>query len=180
MIALLGSLGLLSHTMAIDLMVRHAPPESITDIEAFFSPVWKQDAGSIAGKPYTLDEIEHQIVRPMGEPQTPVALLCASESCPPLLREPWRGETLDAQFDGQLRIWLAHRDKGLCLDPANGTLYLSSIFGWFGDDFDARGGVLDFVTRYAPRKEAACLKAHGAETRILYLDYDWSLNAVVK
>jgi hypothetical protein len=164
--------------LAIDLVVTHAPRESITDIGSFFSPVWKKTAGNIGGKPYSLDDIEHEIVRPMGEPRTHVALICASLSCPPLLREPWRGENLDAQLDAQVRIWLQHRDKGLRLDRDRKSLHLSSIFDWFGEDFEAHGGVLDFVTAHAPADDATWLREHGDEVRIHYLDYDWNLNAL--
>jgi hypothetical protein len=164
--------------LAIDLVVTHAPRRSIRDIGSFFSPVWKKTAGTIGGKPYSLDDIEHDIVRPMGEPRTHVALICASQSCPPLLREPWRGDDLDAQLDAQLRVWLRNPDKGLRLHRERKTLYLSSIFEWFGEDFEARGGVLDFVTAHAPEEDAAWLREHGDEVRIRYLDYDWNLNAL--
>ena len=164
--------------LAIDLVVTHAPRGSIKDIGSLFSPVWKKSAGTIAGKAYTLDEIEHEIVRPMGDPRAHAAVICASLSCPPLLREPWRAQRLDAQLDAQVRVWLTHPEKGLRLNRAKKTLYLSRIFQWFAEDFEARGGVLAFVTEYAPESDAAWLRSHGAGVRIRYLDYDWKLNAL--
>lgn len=164
--------------LAIDLVVTHAPRKSIKDIGSLFSPVWKKSAGSIGGKAYSLDEIEHEIVRPMGDPRAHAAVICASLSCPPLLREPWRGEHLGAQLDAQVSVWLSHPEKGLRIDRNKKTLYLSSIFKWFAEDFEARGGVLGFVTEFAPESDAAWLRSHAAQTRIRYLDYDWNLNTL--
>ena len=51
--------------LAIDLVVRNYPIESLRELGSFFSPVWKRPAGEIGGREYTLDEIEHQILRPI-------------------------------------------------------------------------------------------------------------------
>lgn len=164
------------NVLAIDLVVQGAPRQSIRDLGSFLRPVWKRRAGRIDGRPVTLDEIEHGILRPMGDPRIHAAIVCASLSCPPLLREPYRGDTLDAQLEGSMRRFLADPRKGLRVDRKTDTLYLSSIFDWFADDFDAQGGVLSFVTRYAPEADAAWLREHGSDLRVRYLPYDWSLN----
>ena len=72
--------------LAIDLVAANYPLESIRDIGSFFSPVWKREGGRIGGKPYSLDEIEHEIVRPMGDPRAHAAVICASTSCPAVYR----------------------------------------------------------------------------------------------
>ena len=113
------------NVLAIELVVRNQPRESIRDIGTLFSPVWKREAGRIAGRPYSLDEIEHAILRPLGEPRIHAAIVCASVSCPSLAREPYRAETLDAQLDASLRRFLADPRKGSRLDAARGALVLS-------------------------------------------------------
>lgn len=164
------------NVFAIDLVLRHYPVESIRDIGSFFRPVWKREAGRIDGRPYTLDEIEHEILRPMGEPRIHGAIVCASISCPDLRREPYRADALDDQLDDNMRIWLAHDDKGLAIDRAGGEIRLSRIFDWFEDDFDVRGGVLAVVTRHAPEPERAWLVANAERADITYFEYDWRLN----
>jgi hypothetical protein len=52
--------------LAIELVQRDYPVDSIRSIGGFLSPVWKKEAGQIAGRAYTLHEIEHEILRPMG------------------------------------------------------------------------------------------------------------------
>src|SRR5262245_34588704 len=86
------------NVLAIDLVRRHYPVEGIRSIGSLLSPVWKRPAGEVGGRPYSLDEIEHAILRPLGEPRVHGAIVCASVSCPPLRREPYRAAELAAQL----------------------------------------------------------------------------------
>jgi len=160
--------------LAIDLVRRHYPIDSIRSIGGPLSPVWKKTAGEIAGRPYTLHEIEHEILRPMGEPRIHAAIVCASLSCPPLRREPYRAANLEAQLDDNVHRWLADPRKGARIDRSARTLYLSPILDWFADDFG--DGVLPFVATHLPVEEAGWIQAQGRALRVRYFDYDWSLN----
>lgn len=164
------------NVLAIDLILQHRPVESIRDIGWLLRPVWGRDAGRIGGQSYSLDEIEHGILRPMGEPRIHGAIVCAAISCPNLRREAYTTERLDAQLDDNMRAWLARPEKGMRLDRVEGVLWLSPIFEWFGEDFDTRGGVLEVVTDYAPRSDRDWLRAHPEAVDIQYFDYDWKLN----
>jgi hypothetical protein len=164
------------NVLAIDVVLRHYPVESIKDAGRLFTPVWKIDAGTVGGRIRSLHEIEHEILRPMGEPRIHAAIVCASTSCPSLAREPYTAAQLDAQLDAALASFLADPRKGLAVDRPGGQLKLSRIFDWFEDDFAAQGGVRAFVTLHAPAKERAWLAGPGKSARIRSLDYDWSLN----
>jgi len=161
---------------AIDLVLHHYPVDSIRDIGSLFTRVWKKEAGRIRGRPYTLHEIEHEILRPMFEPRIHAALVCASLSCPALRREPWSGADLDRQLSDTLRQWLADPRKGLAVDRERDTITVSKIFEWFAADFVEQGGVLAFVTRYAPAPEVDWIELHGRDAQVHTFDYDWSLN----
>lgn len=163
--------------LAADLVARSWPVESIKDLGSFLSPVWKQEAWTIGGEPRSLHEIEHDILRPMGEPRIHGAIVCASLSCPPLRREPWQAGKLEAQLDDNLRTWLANEQKGLRLEAARRTVHLSSIFDWFEEDFEPAGGVLAFVQRYAPQPGRSWLAQNAGLVSVRYLDYDWRVNA---
>ncbi len=158
--------------LAIDTVVRNQPVDSIRDIGSLWSPVWDREAGTIAGKPYSLGEIEHEILRPMQEPRIHLAIVCASTSCPSLRREPFTAARLDAQLDDATRAFLASPTKGLRIEAD--AIRLSKIFDWFEEDFEAVGGVRAFVRRYAPPAARAGLDGR----RIRYLDYDWRLNVI--
>ena len=57
-------------------------------------------------------------------------------------------------------------------------MHVSAIFDWFESDFGDAAGVVDFVVRHAPEADRAWLREHADEMDLVYLDYDWSLNAL--
>ena len=161
---------------SIDLVVRHYPVESIRDIGSFFWPVWKREAGRIAGRGYSLDEIEHEILRPMKDPRIHGAIVCAAISCPNLARSPYRASSLDAQLAASIRAWLARPEKGFSADRGQKRIRVSRIFDWFSEDFGGREGVLSFILAYLPEAEGAWLLGAGKTAKLSYFDYDWRLN----
>ncbi len=164
------------NVFTIDLIVDHYPVESIRDIGSFFFPVWNEKVASIEGRDVSLGEIEHEILRKMGEPRIHAAIVCASTSCPPLARRAFRAERLDEQLDAAMRRWLASPAKGVRIDRARETVHVSQIFDWFEEDFEAGGGVLETIARHVPDEDAAWLRGPGRDARIRFLDYDWALN----
>jgi hypothetical protein len=166
--------------LAIDLVVRHHPVESIRDIGSFLFPVWRKRVATIEGRSLSLDAIEHEILRPMGEPRIHGAIVCASTSCPALARTPFRTESLDRDLDAAMHTWLTSPTKGLAIDREAGVIHLSRIFDWFEEDFEDAGGVLAFIAPFLGEADAAWLRGAGAGTSIRYLDYDWSLNDLAR
>lgn len=166
--------------LAIDLVARHYPVDGIKEIGSWLRPVWKIEAGRIGGRSYSLDAIEHEILRPLGDPRIHGAVVCASASCPPLRREPYRGERLDLQLDDNVGRWLADPRKGLRIDHEQKRVYLSSIFRWFAADFESAGGALGFVAEYVPETEQQWIARYHTQVEIVWLDYDWSLNDLAR
>ena len=164
------------NVLAIKMVVRHYPVESIRDAGSLFRPVWKHEIAQIEGKPVSLDQIEHAILRPLGEPRIHGAIVCASTSCPSLARTPYTAEALDDQLDSTMRRWLADPRKGLRTDRARRSVTLSRIFDWFEEDFDAAGGPVAFAARYAPEADRSWLAEPPASLEVDHFDYDWSLN----
>jgi len=162
------------NVMAVKMVLDHYPVESIKDAGSFFQAVWKKDVGKVGGKTRTLNEIEHEILRKLGEPRIHVAIVCASVSCPDLRKEAYTVKTLDTQLDDQMRKFLANKEKGLRVNREEKRVYLSSIFKWFQEDFDSQGGVISFITPFAPDAIQDSLKS--GHLRIAYLDYNWDLN----
>ena len=154
--------------LALKMVADHLPLDSIKDIGNLFSPVWGKPAGSIGGKSVALGDIEHRILRPMGEPRIHLAIVCASVSCPDLRTEVYRADKLSQQLDDQASRFLHNAGKGLRL--ADGIIRVSKIFDWFEEDFAKTGGVAAFIHRYRPNLERWPVKAN--------LPYDWSLNGV--
>lgn len=160
--------------MAVKMVVDHYPVDSIKDAGSLFTSVWKKNVGVVGGKEVTLNDIEHEILRKMGDPRIHVAIVCASVSCPDLRNEAYTVDRLDAQLDDQFKLFLANSGKGLQVDGGKGRVKLSKIFDWFEEDFEPKGGVLPFLSRYAPEKDRAILKKGNVD--VYYLDYNWDLN----
>ena len=168
------------NALAIDVVVQGNPKKSIRDLGNLLRPVWKKKAGRVAGRDVSLDEVEHAILRKMDEPRIHAAIVCASTSCPSLRREPFRADALDRQLDEQSREFLASPEKGLRIDRDSEDVYVSSIFNWFSEDFGKAEGIVAFITKYAPEADRPWLREHADEMDLVYLDYDWTLNALRK
>ena len=110
----------------------------------------------------------------------PYALVCAARGCPPLRTEAFVGARLDAQLEEQGRIFLGQIEKNR-VDSSKRILFLSPIFKWFSGDFEATSGtVTKFVTPFFPESARTALATAGADFKIDYTDYDWSLNDQAK
>ncbi|HXX46704.1 MAG TPA: DUF547 domain-containing protein [Myxococcota bacterium] len=164
------------NVLAIDLVARHWPVGSIKEIGSLLFPVWGKPAGEIHGKAYTLDQIESDQVRALGDPRVHAAIVCASTSCPSLAREPYISASIDAELDRAFAGFVSNRDKGFAIDRQAGTVRLSSIFKWFGSDFDRQGGVLKVISRYLGEEDRKWLEAHRKPS-LDYMSYDWRVNA---
>lgn len=164
--------------LTIDLIATHYPVESIRDIGSFFFPVWDKKVATIEGRTLSLGEIEHKILRKMGDPRIHAAIVCASTSCPPLARHAFRAAAIDADLDAAMRRWLASPKKGVAIDRKADVVHVSAIFDWFEEDFEAGGGPLSTIAQFVPPADAAWLRGAGRDARIRYFDYDWTLNAL--
>jgi hypothetical protein len=158
--------------LAAKMVADRFPIKSIKDAGNFFSPVWKKLAGHVAGKERTLNEIEHEILRKMDEPRIHVAIVCASVSCPDLRLEAFKADSLNEQLNDQMKRFLQSPEKGMRIDKKG--VYLSSIFKWFKDDFESRGGVLKFISKYVSPEAAKELG--DSRIDVSYLDYNWNVN----
>jgi len=148
--------------------------------------VWNGKKHLVMGQSITLDAIEHEILRKdFQEPRIHAALVCAAISCAPLRPEPYTGEQLDQQLDAQVRQWLASR--GVEIDRAQERVSISSIFDWFGEDWqagysapnkfagsDKERAVLNFISTYMSPEDKDYLVQ--GQYKVDYLEYDWSLN----
>ena len=163
------------NALTIKGVLDHYPTTSVRKIKlfgGFFSRIKFQ----VGGRSYTLDNIEHDIIRyEFGDPRIHFALVCASLGCPTLENRAFVPETLEKRLDNTTAKFINNPEK-VRLDRENGVLHLSQIFEWYAEDFeDTHGSVINFILEYLPEADAAFLKKE--EVQIQYFKYDWSLNA---
>ena len=161
---------------AVKIVTDNYPLKSIKDVGGLFKSVWKIKAGTVGGKKYTLDKIEHTILRKMGDPRIHTAIVCASISCPDLSKKAYESEKLNEQLDMQMSIFLANPNKGMRVDKKQQLkrVLLSPIFDWFADDFKSNGGVRKFIKPYVPTRYRHTLE--NIRYPISYMDYNWAIN----
>ena len=71
---------------------------------------WKRF--NLGGSVYSLDDIEHGIIRPtFKDPRIHSAVNCASISCPDLRKEAYEESSLDFALINQTQLWLQNPSK---------------------------------------------------------------------
>lgn len=150
------------NAMTVDLIVRNLPIESIKDIDK----PWNQRLWKLGDKWYNLDEIEHQILRKMGDARIHFGINCASFSCPPLLNSAFTSENVERQLDGVARTFVNDTKRN---QISENTIKISKIFSWFAKDFKSDGSLIDFLNRYSET-------TISSKARKSYMDYNWTLN----
>ena len=147
----------------VRLILEHYPLASIKDIR---NP-WGKDRLRIGDRFYSLNDIEHGILRKMEEPRIHFAVNCASFSCPKLPTEAFTAEQIDRQLDIAARAFI---NDPLRNRIGNDSASLSRLFKWYKGDFTGAGtSLVSYLNRYldVPLREDAKLD---------FLEYDWSLN----
>jgi hypothetical protein len=162
----------------VKLVIDNHPLKSIRKIGLLPGAAWREKIvplKRLKGKDVSLSHVENDILRKrFREPRIHFALVCASESCPPILAEAYTAAKLNRQLENQTASFLKDNAHNR-YDADKGVLYLSKIFNWYEKDFgknqDQR---LLFVGDYLDELQSDLEK--GKKIRIQYLPYDWSLN----
>ncbi|WP_459212544.1 DUF547 domain-containing protein [Aquimarina rhabdastrellae] len=147
----------------IKLIIDNYPIKSIKDIK----DPWDKQFFKIGDEWYSLNQVEHKILRKFGDPRIHFAINCASFSCPLLLNKAYTGSMIQETLEKQAYDFIN--------DPIRNTITadevsVSKIFSWFKKDFKVDGGdVKDYINRFAKIK----IKDQPKKG---YKKYDWSLN----
>ena len=160
----------LYNAATVDLVLEHYPIKSFKDEIGGKEGPWKLSFIKALGKTYTLDQVEHELIRKnFNEPRIHFAVNCASVGCPPLRAHAFTGEKLETQLEEQTQTFLSNASNN---SFSGKTLSLSPIFDWFKEDFIKKSGSVEaFVNPYF--KDSTIKK--GSVT-IKYTNYDWNLN----
>jgi hypothetical protein len=169
------------------ILTKYPDIDSIKELGGLFSSPWDKSFIPLLGKTRSLNDIEHTLIRGSdryNDPRIHFAVNCASIGCPALREEAYTGAKLELQLTEQTERFLADNSRNYAKGD---SLYLSSIFKWYGDDFtkgfrnthsieaflllysNSNKGVLTLT----PAQRQATEKQ---QLDIEFLDYDWSLN----
>lgn len=178
---------------AIKTVLSHYPITSIVDVRNpaifFFFP---DKAGffffqrlTFGGQTTSLYYLENRVIRKrFNDPRIHFALNCAALGCPRLPRQAFSGDALDRQLDDETRLFMSE-ERNFKIDHDGKTVYLSSIFRWYENDFTAwyrqnfpgaPSGLLEYVALYLPPDQSATLQNVASDYEIRFISYDWGLN----
>ncbi|MCI0460108.1 MAG: DUF547 domain-containing protein [Gemmataceae bacterium] len=156
-------------------ILREYPTTSIRNHTAKLAGynIWKDLCLWVDGKEYSLEDIEHKVLRQMGEPRIHFALVCASRGCPPLANRAYTAAGLVEQLTANARRFFAQPTN---FQTDSRTVHVSQLLKWYGTDFAATPvEQLRLLRPYLPSAENLTWMDRGSFP-VRYLDYDWALN----
>lgn len=163
------------NAFTLRLILDHYPVDSIKDIPS--EERWDAKRWHLGGQVYSLNQIEHELIRPkFAEPRVHFALVCAAIGCPPLRSEAYAGSRLEDQLTDQSKYVHSHR-RWFRLDEAKGQLALTALYDWYGGDFTQKASsVAAYAAQFSP--DLVRLINAGKEPGVTFLDYSWKLNSL--
>ena len=156
------------NVLTLDLITRTGEKKSIKGLGSILTSPWDKYKWEIAGKKYSLNNIEHDTIRKLPEPRIHFAVNCAAKSCPDLREEAYRADRLDEQLEEQTNLTLDNETKGFKKESGN-VVRVTKIMDWYGKDFDN-----DDLTTWLATYKPDLVKAN---TKVRFFKYDWGLNS---
>ena len=164
----------LYNALTVQVILDHYPVNSIRDIS--FSLLsrgpWSQPLTTVEGFDLSLDDIEHQILRPIfKDSRIHYAVNCASVSCPNLQTDAFTRDNLELLLDRGARQYVNH-SRGVSI--VDDQIVLSTIYDWYASDFgDSESEILAHLKQYAD--DDLKVRLEGKDQISSYV-YDWTLN----
>ncbi len=151
----------------IKLILQNYPLKSIMNIKEKGKDAWNIPFAKVGQKTYTLNHIEHEILRKdFDDPRIHVGVNCASGSCPKLANFAFTETNIESELEKLIQIFINDNSRNNITEK---RVTISKIFEWFQGDFTRKGSLIDYLNSYSDikiRKNA----------KIRFLAYDWNLN----
>ena len=130
----------------------------------------------VGGEAINLYDLERKvIIAQFHEPRIHFAIVCASISCPSLQSWVYQADRLEEQLESVTKDFINDATKNR-FDRQNKIVYLSKIFKWYPEDFEAHSGsLLKYVRKYLSDQELA-RDLESSSYKVEFLEYDWGLN----
>ncbi|GIW82719.1 MAG: DUF547 domain-containing protein [Gemmatales bacterium] len=137
--------------------------------------IWKDLLIWVDGQLYSLDDIEHKILRKMGEPRIHFGAVCASRGCPPLRNEAYTAANVIASLNHNAQLFFS-QPSNFRADAEHGVVYISELLKWYGTDFAPTP--VEQIRKLRPffPDPASLAWIDSPGLKVKYLRYDWRLN----
>lgn len=146
----------------IKLLAQHYPLKSINYVPNAF----KDKIIDFAGTKVSLDNIEHEILRKLGDPRVHFALYSTAISSPTLKRTAYDPETIEDDLGVATSNFLNDPTKNII---GAGESKISKTFDWYKDDFASLNDIINFINIHSGGPKIT------EKTKISYMEYNWNL-----
>jgi hypothetical protein len=151
----------------IKLILDSYPLKKITDIKRKGRNAWKIPFAVIGKKTYSLDYIEHKILRRWhDDPRIHVAINAASKSGPRFANYAFTTKNIEVKLEALMKEFINDTTKNKI---SSAKVEVSKIFEWYQEDFTIKHSLVDYINKYSDIQVN-----DGAE--VLYMEYNWDLN----
>ena len=153
------------NAFTVKLILNTYPVESIMDIND--GKAWDLKFFELGGEKYSLNQIEHEILRPTyQDARIHFAVNCASFSCPILLNQAYTAENLEKLLDQQAQYFINNIDKN---SISADKVEISKLFEWYAEDFTKEGSLIEFLNQYSNTQI-------NPSAKVEFKEYSWKLN----
>jgi len=150
------------NAFTVQLILENYPLSSITNLDD--GKVWDRKWIELGDQTYSLNNIEHDILRPrFNDARIHFAVNCAAESCPPLHNKAITAKNLDETLERLTRSFINNTEYNKINKQ---SVTVSKIFDWYSEDF---GNLIQYLNKYSTTTIAS-------DATVNYQNYNWSLN----
>ena len=150
------------NAFTIKRIIDNYPLNSIMDLDG--GKTWDVKWIKIGNKTYSLNQIEHDIIRPQfKDARIHFAVNCAAKSCPPLYNRAYNESNINSYLEKRTKQFINDKNYNqISADKAQ----VSKIFEWYKEDF---GDLRSYINKYSNTNI-------NSNVEIKFKEYDWSLN----
>lgn len=149
------------NAFTLKLIVDNYPVKSVTNLSG--GKPWDVKNIPLAGKKYSLNNIENDIIRPnYKDARIHFAVNCAAVSCPPLANVAFTESNINDLLDTRTKDFINSSANTITASKVR----ISKIFEWYSSDF---ADVKSFLNKYSTIKV-------NNNASVGYNEYDWKLN----
>ncbi|MGB1042077.1 MAG: DUF547 domain-containing protein [Tenacibaculum sp.] len=151
----------------IKLVLDSYPLKKITDIKRKGRNAWKIPFAVVGNKTYSLDYIEHKILRRWhDDPRIHVAINAASKSGPRFANYAFTAKNIERKLEELMKAFINDPTKNKI---TINKVEVSKMFEWYQEDFTIKHSLVDYINKYSELQV-------NDNAEVAYLEYDWNLN----
>ncbi|WP_075343844.1 DUF547 domain-containing protein [Tenacibaculum agarivorans] len=151
---------------SISFTITNTKNSSIMYIEENGKDAWNIKFAKVGNKVYTLNQIEHEIIRKdFNDGRIHAGLNAASLSGPKLVNYAYTEQNIEESLEILMTNFINDPSKNKI---SSTEVSISKVFEWYPNDFN-KGNVISFINKYANT-------TINNDAKISYLFYDWTLN----